>query len=231
MRFSSKPWVGHNGSNSDGLYYYGYRFYDPNTQRWPSRDPIGELGGINLYAYVLNDPLNLIDPYGLHWTDYIPDFVVAPGVVNFAAGMGDNLSFGLTDMARDALDINDSVNKCAGAYSAGEWAGTALSAATGVAGGIKAAGVKGAGREFSHWIPNRMGGPRSIWNGNYVSPARHYLHDPFRYPPGWKQLGDKLNPVLQQLDRIPNAITGTAAGAGYGLGSQAANSGKKCGCP
>lgn len=225
-RYSSKEFHANSGT-----YYYLYRYYDPSLQRWLNRDPIEEEGGINLYADVENNPLNLIDPYGLHWTDYIPDFVTSPRVVDFAAGMADNLTFGLTDKARNALDINDSVNKCTGAYSAGEWAGTALTVATGVAGGIKAAGVKGAGKEFSHWIPNRMGGPRSIWNGNYVSPARHYLHDPFRYPPGWKQLGDKLNPILQQLDRIPNAITGTAAGTGYGVGSQAANSRKKCGCP
>jgi RHS repeat-associated protein len=65
MRFSSKPWVGHNGSNSDGLYYYGYRFYDPNTQRWPNRDPIGERGGLNLYTFVRNTPINAVDPLGL----------------------------------------------------------------------------------------------------------------------------------------------------------------------
>ena len=44
LRFSSKPWVAHNGSNTDGLYYYGYRFYDPLTQRWLNRDPIAEDG-------------------------------------------------------------------------------------------------------------------------------------------------------------------------------------------
>jgi RHS repeat-associated protein len=38
-RFSSKEW----NANS-GLYYYLYRCYDPNLQRWPNRDPIGELG-------------------------------------------------------------------------------------------------------------------------------------------------------------------------------------------
>lgn len=32
---------------------------------WLSPDPIGEEGGINLYAYVLNDPLNMWDPLGL----------------------------------------------------------------------------------------------------------------------------------------------------------------------
>jgi len=47
-----------------GLYYYGYRYYDPVTGRWPSRDPIGERGGGNLYAFVYNDPANRIDYLG-----------------------------------------------------------------------------------------------------------------------------------------------------------------------
>jgi len=35
--------------------YYGYRYYDPMTGSWPSRDPIGERGGVNLYGFVGND--------------------------------------------------------------------------------------------------------------------------------------------------------------------------------
>jgi RHS repeat-associated protein len=65
MRFSSKPWVGFAGSATSGLYYYGYRFYDPYLQRWVNRDPIGEFGGLNLYGYVGNNPINEFDPYGL----------------------------------------------------------------------------------------------------------------------------------------------------------------------
>ncbi|MFU8849282.1 MAG: RHS repeat-associated core domain-containing protein [Opitutales bacterium] len=38
--------------------YYGFRYYDPVTGRWPSRDPIEERGGLNLYAFVGNDPVN-----------------------------------------------------------------------------------------------------------------------------------------------------------------------------
>ena len=66
-RFSSKE-----VHTSSGLYYYGYRYYEPNLQRWLSRDPIGEDGGINLYGFVLNNPVNGYDPLGLHpspWCD------------------------------------------------------------------------------------------------------------------------------------------------------------------
>ena len=59
-RFSTKP------QDSDTrLYYYGYRYYDPLTGRWPSRDPIGEKGGVNLYNFVRNDGVNRWDVLGL----------------------------------------------------------------------------------------------------------------------------------------------------------------------
>ena len=44
---------------------YGYRLYDPKTGRWPSRDPIEESGGVNLYAFVNNDGVNRVDELGL----------------------------------------------------------------------------------------------------------------------------------------------------------------------
>ena len=59
MRFSSKEWNDH-----AGLYYYLYRFYDPNLQRWPNRDPLGEEGGMNLYAFCSNGSINYYDPDG-----------------------------------------------------------------------------------------------------------------------------------------------------------------------
>ena len=45
--------------------YYGYRFYDPANGRWLSRDPIGEAGGLNLYGFVGNDPVNAVDVLGM----------------------------------------------------------------------------------------------------------------------------------------------------------------------
>ncbi len=47
------------------LYYFGFRYYDPATGRWLNRDPLGEDGGYNLYAFCNNDPVNGIDPLGL----------------------------------------------------------------------------------------------------------------------------------------------------------------------
>jgi hypothetical protein len=47
-----------------GVTYYGYRYYDPVTGRWPSRDLIEEIGGINLYGFVGNDGVNKWDVLG-----------------------------------------------------------------------------------------------------------------------------------------------------------------------
>jgi RHS repeat-associated protein len=47
--------------------WYGYRFYDPVTGRWPSRDPAGECDGCNIYSFLKNGPLTKLDYLGL-WT-------------------------------------------------------------------------------------------------------------------------------------------------------------------
>jgi RHS repeat-associated protein len=65
IRFSSKQWINHGNGSTTVLYYYGYRFYVPELQRWVSRDPIAENAGGNLYAMIYNMPINGVDPMGL----------------------------------------------------------------------------------------------------------------------------------------------------------------------
>ena len=52
---------------STGLNYYGFRFYSPELGRWISREPLGESGGLNLYGFGPNNPVNGFDYLGLAW--------------------------------------------------------------------------------------------------------------------------------------------------------------------
>ena len=47
-----------------GLLYYGYRYYQPSTGRWLSRDPMSEQGALNLYLAMRNDLLQRFDGVG-----------------------------------------------------------------------------------------------------------------------------------------------------------------------
>jgi RHS repeat-associated protein len=58
-RFSSKEFHA-----ASGLYYYGFRFYESNLQRWMNRDPMGESFDPNLFRFNYNGPANHVDPNG-----------------------------------------------------------------------------------------------------------------------------------------------------------------------
>lgn len=64
-----------------GFVYFGRRYYDPQTSRWTSTDPIGTADGPNLYAYVHNSPLTHFDPYGLYaYSDSLECANLAPSI-------------------------------------------------------------------------------------------------------------------------------------------------------
>jgi RHS repeat-associated protein len=60
------PWLftGRQFDEETGLYFYRARYYDPVKGRFLQRDPIGYVGGVNLYEYVQSSPTNLVDPSG-----------------------------------------------------------------------------------------------------------------------------------------------------------------------
>ena len=71
FRFSTKY-----HDSETGLYYYGYRYYEPVTGKWLSRDPIQERGGINLYRFVGNNGVNRWDYLGKYTLN--PDLTKGP---------------------------------------------------------------------------------------------------------------------------------------------------------
>lgn len=49
-----------------GLNYYYHRYYYPSIGRFINEDPIGFVGGLNLFLITINNPLNYIDKFGLY---------------------------------------------------------------------------------------------------------------------------------------------------------------------
>ncbi|MDT8436700.1 MAG: RHS repeat-associated core domain-containing protein [Gemmatimonadota bacterium] len=76
LRFQAREW-----DEETGLYYVRARYYDPDTGRFLSPDPIGLEGGINPYVFAGNDPVHLRDPSGLSMQDDYCDGPKEQGLV------------------------------------------------------------------------------------------------------------------------------------------------------
>jgi RHS repeat-associated protein len=76
-RFSSKE-----VHDRSGLYLYGYRFYEPQYQRWLNRDPSEEAGGYNLYQFSRNRPSMAVDPDGRGVWEELDDYDLSDWIKN-----------------------------------------------------------------------------------------------------------------------------------------------------
>jgi RHS repeat-associated protein len=63
---NSFRYTGREFDTETNLYFYRARYYDPAAGRFLNEDPIGFRGGLDLYDFVLDNPMNMVDPFGLY---------------------------------------------------------------------------------------------------------------------------------------------------------------------
>lgn len=86
-----------------GLYYYRARYYSPRLQRFISEDPMGFTGGINLYAYVGNQPLRYTDATGLFADTFFDVGFIIYDLYQLATSGRKDVGTNLTALGADVL--------------------------------------------------------------------------------------------------------------------------------
>jgi len=148
--FSSKE------CDASGLVYYGFRYYSPVLCRWISEDPIREAGGINLYQFCGNNPVNRIDRDGKIAPNVVAGLIggAVGGTVGIVVG---GIQNGWSGAARGFLTgaaggfVTGFTFGMATPFVTGAGTGIALGAATGALGGA-ASGITG---EVIDWIARK----------------------------------------------------------------------------
>jgi RHS repeat-associated protein len=148
--------AGQYADDSTGLHYNTFRYYDPDVGRFISQDPIGLLGGENLYAYAPN-PTGWIDPWGwCAWSTARKNFWKSEARTNASAYSPANLQRMANGTApRMQVEVLKNGQRV----------------------------IKDVSMELHHTnIPQRVGGP-NVHNANNLSPLTPWQHeavDPFR---------------------------------------------------
>jgi RHS repeat-associated protein len=151
-----------------GLMRFGARDYDPEVGRWLSKDPILFDGGdTNLYGYVLQDPVNLVDPFGL----FIPGFDNA--LLGAWGNLLDQAGCGGIDWGGIAGDIPFDFALGEGFGILGGWLGEGL--------GLGGIGEGGGG---SGLVPGEEGGGELPSSGQQPAPPEGQAPVPPAFP-GW----------------------------------------------
>ncbi len=130
-----------------GVTDYQYRWYDPVTGRWPSRDPIEERGGINLYGFVGNDGMNKWDVLGR-----IPELSIggsaSAGILIGLWGVELSMTSAVTSKCRSCVTYAGTAMLGPGATG---YAGFSLTGAYSPSGSLEGSGL-------SHGIGGALGG-------------------------------------------------------------------------
>ncbi|PIT09045.1 hypothetical protein BGI40_08760 [Snodgrassella communis] len=192
-----------------GLYYNLARHYNPQRGRYIEADPLGVIGGLNLYGYANANPLKYADPYGLWSMDkawgFIYDttgWVPSQGLVNCLAGYGDYMSFGATEWLRDKTNVGG-VDKCSDAYRYCTYIGMAQDAVTlgraafGLGRAVKIyRGYRKANKEFLNYVKNTKEKPAAVVVAVDKNTGKHALNTngniPEKVAPELKDMADKL---------------------------------------
>jgi len=92
-----------------------HRYYDPRTGRCLTPDPIGQAGGINLFDYALNNPINNTDPEGLFAWGSVLRWIGRQIVKQIAKRFGEKISdreiaYPMTQQEMDVDSDGDGIN-------------------------------------------------------------------------------------------------------------------------
>ena len=181
-----------------------YRAYDPALNRWLSADPIGEMGGINLYAYCYGNPLNFYDPDGMRpeWMltnaeigDALSDgfFATLDGAVPFANPFQDNGLYGKCESGVGTSQALGGIARDVGLAAATGGAAFARGGASRVIAGQTKSGIYQFGTKSGQYVgQSRNIAQRIGQHGNRVAGGVKQ----------WAMKGGKTSREIAELARI-----------------------------
>jgi RHS repeat-associated protein len=190
-----------------GLYYYRARYYNPNTGRFLSEDPISFGGGdSNLYSYVFNSPVNYLDPSGHGALGRFIGGRIGAGLGSFVGG-GIGGSLGASGGTLVAPGVGTVTVGGAGAVT-GKFIGGRI-------GGIGGAAIGDRVEDFlrnlidtryrPEFNPNNINQPSSTPTSIPSRPAQDFPGTQL-IPPGNVETGTRPIPQKDPLD-LPNVTT------------------------